>query len=277
MAGRKNHFSNASIFFTFLTVGIVLLLMPAKLTSKISLAFYDTFESVLQIGRNVQMDVVRLHPSQEETVTKVEYERLWKSYKNLHAQLLALHKEHERMTRIQTALPHSHNAFVLARRIGTPSNYSHEVVINKGADAKIRPGYYVLSEKQDCLIGVIADTAETTARVRLLTDANQTIEVHLRREGTDKDITAMMLGNGKRACKIPNLDREMDIEEGDTVYASPVPGLLDVPLAIGEVTSVQPSEMDPLLWDITVEIAEDLSRLDEVAVIIADESLLLKE
>ena len=276
MAGRKNHFSNASIFFTFLTIGIVLLLLPTNLTSRITLGFYKTFESVLQIGRDVQMDVVRLHPGQEKAVPKAEYERLWKTYKNQRAQLMAQHKEFERLARIRSALPYSISGFVLARTTGTSGNYSHEVIINKGADASIRPGQYVLSEKQDCLIGVIVDTAETTARVRLLTDAMQTIEVRIRREGTDKDIAAMMLGSGKMACKIPNLDKQLDIREGDTVYAAPVPGLLDVPLVIGEVAQVQPYEMDPLLWDITVEIAEDLSRLDEVAVIIADETLIIK-
>ena len=277
MAGRRNHFSNASIFFTFLTIGIVLLLLPTDLTSHITLGFYKTFESILQIGRDVQMDVVRLHPGQEETVTKAEYERLWKTYKNQRAQLLAQHDEFERLAKIRSTLPHSINGFVLARTTGTSGNYSHEVIINRGANASIRPDQYVLSEKQDCLIGVIVDTAETTARVRLLTDEMQTIEVRIRREGTNKDIAAMMLGSGKMACKIPNLDKQLDIREGDTVYAAPVPGLLDVPLVIGEVIKVQPYEMDPLLWDITVAIAEDLSRLDQVAVIVADESLLLKE
>ena len=253
------------------------MLLPPDLTSRITLGFYKTFESILQVGRDVQMDVVRLHPGQEETVSKAEYERLWKTYKNQRAQLVAQHKEFERLARIQSALPHSISGFVLARATGTSGNYSHEVIINRGANASIRPDQYVLSEKQDCLIGVIVDTAETTARVRLLTDEMQTIEVRIRREGTDKDIPAMMLGSGKMACKIPNLDKQLDIREGDTVYAAPVPGLLDVPLVIGEVIKVQPYEMDPLLWDITVAIAEDLSRLDQVTVIVADESLLLKE
>ena len=250
------------------------MLIPTHYTSKISLGFYDTFESILQVGRDAQ---VRMHPGQGETVSKIEYERLWKTYKNQRAQLLAQHKDFERMARIQSALPHSHSGFVLARTTGTTGNYSHEVIINKGADARIRTGQFVLSEKQDCLIGFITDTAETTARVRLLTDAKQTVEVHIRREGTDKDIDAMMLGSGKMACKIPNLDRQLDIKEGDTVYAASVPGLLDVPVVIGEVAKVEPYQMDPLLWDITVEVAEDLSRLDEVAVIVADDSLLLEE
>jgi hypothetical protein len=72
------------------------------------------------------------------------------------------------------------------------------------------------------------------------------------------------------------MDKELDIREGDTVYASAVPGLLNCSLIVGEVSHIEAYDMDPLLWDITVEIAEDLSRLNDVAVIIADESLLLK-
>ena len=68
--------------------------------------------------------------------------------------------------------------------------------------------------------------------------------------------------------------RDLDLREGDTVYASQVPGLLNTPLIVGEISTIKPHEMDPLLWDITVEIAEDLSRLTDVTVIIADEALL---
>jgi rod shape-determining protein MreC len=277
MAGRKNHFSNASIFFTFLTIGIVLFLLPDRVTSRLSLSFYDTFESILQIGRDVQMDAVRLHPHQEETVSKAEYVRLWKSYKNLHAQMLSLHKEYERLANIKSGLPTSSSGWVPARTTGTTGNYSHELIINKGSDSLIRPGQFVLSENKDSLIGVINETSEATAKVRLLTDAKQTLEVRIRREGTNKDIGAIMVGNGKDGCKIPNMDRDQNIREGDTIYAAPVPGQLDVPLVAGEVVEVKPYDMDPLLLDITVQLAEDLSRVDEVAVIVADESLLLKD
>lgn len=276
MAGRNNHFSNASVFFTFLIVGIVLYLLPRRQTAPLSLAYYDAFASVLQIGRDLQMDAIRLNPSNEETVSKAEYTRLWRTYNNLHAQLLSLHEDYERLANVRSGLPGSYCGLVMARTTGTMGNFSHELIINKGSEALIRPGQFVLSEFKDCLIGMVTETSETTAKVRLLTDAMQTLEVRIRRQGSDMDIPAMMVGNGKDGCKIPNMVRELDLKEGDTIYAAMHPGLLNCALIVGEVSKIKPHEMDPLLWDITVDIAEDLSRLNDVAVIIADESLLKK-
>lgn len=279
MGGRHNHFSNASIFFSFLIVGIVLFFLPRNQTAHLSLAFYDTFESVLRIGRDIQMEAIRLHPGNEETVTKSEYTRLWKNFNNLHAQLLSLHEDYERQANIRSALPSAFDpsALSLAKITGAMGNFSHEFVINQGSNSHIRPGQFVLSESTNCLIGMVTETAETTAKVRLLTDAMQTLEIRIRRQGTDMDIPAMMVGNGKDGCKIPNMVRDIEVHEGDTVYASEVPGRLNCPLIVGEVSQVQRDDKDPLLWDVTVEIAEDLSRLNKVAVIIADESLLLNE
>jgi cell shape-determining protein MreC len=282
MAGRNSQFSNASVLFSFLIVGIVLLVLPGRLTSRLSLLFYDTFSPVLQIGRNVQMDALRLHPDMEETVSQKDYERLWKSYKNLRAQLLSLHEDYERLAKIRSGLPSSASGLVPAKIASNTGNYSHELIINKGTNARLRPGQYVLSEHrgssawQDdcCLIGQVVETADTTARIRLVTDAMQTLEIIIRRDGTDKNIRAIMVGNGNDVGKVPNMDKELDIRPGDTVYAAVVPGLLDVPIVVGEVVDVKPYEMDPLLWDITVQIAEDLSRLDAVTVIVADETLL---
>jgi rod shape-determining protein MreC len=277
MSGSNIHFSNASVFFTFLIIGAALLFLPAHLTSKISLAFYDIFEPVLRIGREVQMDALRLHPGQEESVSLAEYQRLWKSYKNLHAQMLALHTDYERVSKVRSGLPALSAGIVPAEITGTVSNYSQEVIINKGRLASIRPGQYVLSEQNDCLIGVVHEVTEMAAKVRLITDAKQSLEVRIHRDDTDKDIGAMMFGDGLNACKIPMLDKEQDIREGDTIYAAAISGKLDVPLVIGEIVEVKTDDLHPLLWDITVAPAEAMGHINKVAVIVADEMLLKKE
>jgi rod shape-determining protein MreC len=274
MAGRNSHFSNANVFVSLLTVAIVLLLLPTRYTSRVSLFFYDTFESVLRIGRDVQLNTLRPQPAQQESISYSEYARLWKSFKNLEAQLFALREEHERLAKVRADLPQLSSGVVMARITGTVGNYSHEVIINKGQTALLRSGQYVLSEGKDALIGVVSETSETAAKVRLITDAKQSVEVRIQRDGTDNDIGAMMIGSGTNECRISMIDQQQDVREGDTVYAAAVPNKLDIPVVAGEVVRVRPDDLHPLLWDIIVMPAEDMTRLNDVAVIVADETLL---
>ena len=278
MAGRNIHFSNANIFFSFLVAGIVLFFVPNHLTSKASLIFHETFRSILQIGRDDRTDTKRSHPDSKDVFTRDEYTQLWKSRNNLRAQLLILHEEYERMANIRSGLPQlSAEGLVLARITGTGSNYNRELVIDKGSEAFVRTGQFVLSEQNDAIIGTVSEVSETAAKVRLITDTMQTIKVHIRRDGTDTDIRAMMIGNGTDTCSISMIDRERDIRQGDTVYAAAVPGKLNVPLVVGEIISVRPDDQHPLLWKITVRPAEDMSHLNNVAVIVADEKLLKRK
>ncbi|MEN8127248.1 MAG: rod shape-determining protein MreC [Planctomycetota bacterium] len=271
MAGRNVHFSNTSIFFSLLFAGAVLFIEPAD---KISLAFYASFNSVLRIGRDAQVNTLHPQPEFENTFSREGYTQLWKDFKNLEAHLLAVQKECERIAKVRATLPELSGGLVMVQITGRVSNYSNEVVINKGENSFIRAGQYVLSEQNDSLIGVVSKTSETAARVRLLTDTKQSVEVRIRRDGTKKDIGAMMIGNGANGCKISMIHKHTDVRVGDTVYAAAVSNKLNIPLVAGEVVQVKEDEQHPLLWDITVLPAEDMTQLGEVAVIVADETLL---
>jgi rod shape-determining protein MreC len=274
MAARNFHLSNASLLTSFFIFALALQLIPHEVTSGVNNLFLDIFNPLLKIGRNVQMDAIRLRPGQEEAVSRADYERLWKVYKNLHAQILQLHQEYELLAKIRSGLPRFFSGLVLAHVTGAPSSFVHEIIINKGSEAFVQPGQYVLSPQQNSVIGIVRETSEQMARVRLLTDANQSIEVRIRRDGSEKDIGGLMFGTGKTLCKISMIEREQDIKIGDTVYAAPSAGKLDIPIVIGEIVEVRPDDLHPLLWDITVQPVEDMSRLDSVAVIVTDLSPL---
>jgi rod shape-determining protein MreC len=278
MAGRNIHFSNANIFSSLLIASFVLFFLPKSLTSKVSLFFQDAFQPVLQIGREDQMETQRLGPNSEDAVSHDKYAQLWKSYNNLHAQLLSLHEDYERLANIRSGLPQlSTEGLVIAKITGTVSNYSRELMINKGSKASIRPGQFVLSEYKDAIVGVVSEVSETAAKVRLITDTMQTLEIHIRRNGTDKDIRAMMVGNGTDTCSISMIDQQQDIREGDVVYAAAVQNKLNIPLVVGEIIGVRPDDQHPLLWKITVRPSEEMGRLNNVAIIVADEKLLKRK
>lgn len=277
MAGRNNHFSNVSLFFSLLITGVVLLFLPNPLTSKIHFVFCDLFEPMLRIGRDIQMGALRLNPGQEETVSQSDYEKLWRSYNNATAQLHKLNERYEVLANLRSGLPRFHSGILLAEVTSLVSSYGHEIIINQGREAGIRAGQYVLDQQTSSVIGIVRETSDTLARVRLITDEKQNLEILVRRAGTDKNIRAMMVGNGKNACKILLLDREQDVREGDAVYAAAYPGWLETPIIVGEIIRVQDDEFDPLLWDITVQPAQNLSRLEIVAVIVPNEEALYEQ
>jgi len=278
MAGRNSHLSNTNIFLTCLVASIALFLWPASDTSKISMFFQTTFQPVLAIGGDEETTIERLRPDARDVFSRSEYTQLWKSYENLYAQLMELHKENERLANLRTGLPQLSREGLVSAQITVPiGNYSHELMINKGSAASIRPGQYVLSEQQDAIVGVVSEVAETAAKIRLLTDTNQSLEIYIRRDNTDKDIPAIIVGNGDGTCHIPMIKRRQDVREGDTVYAAAVANKLPAPLVIGEVTDVRADDQDPLLWEITVRLAEDITQLHHVTVIVADKTLLKRK
>ena len=170
--------------------------------------------------------------------------------------------------RIRSGLPRFHSGVTMADVTGQGSGLTQELLINKGSTDGVQPGNYVMSPGQNSIIGVVREASEQMARVRLLTDTNQSIEIRIRRDGTGQDIGALMFGNGKRGCTVAMVEREKDIRAGDAVYAAARTGLLDIPMIIGEVSDVQPDENSPLLWKISVQPAENAFTLKTAAVII---------
>ena len=74
-----------------------------------------------------------------------------------------------------------------------------------------------------------------------------------------------MQGNGINANILP-IKNEVPI--GTVVYAGKVPGFIDTAMTIGKVSQCRQDAAEPLLWDITVEPACDITTLENVAVII---------
>ena len=252
-----------------LCAGLALLLLPRTLTKKINLGFGKTFAPVLRIGRQFQTETAAMPGPDAQHVSREEHNKLWKNYKNLHAQLMKLQENYETVSRLRSGLPRFYSGVTVGEVTGAGTGLSHELLINKGAVDGIRPGCYVMSPGQNSIVGVVRETSERMSRMRALTDANQSIEIRIRRDGTSQDIGALMFGNGKRGCTVSMVERQKDVRVGDAVYAAARPGTLDIPMIIGEVSEVLPDEESPLLWKISVQPAEQAFTLTTVAVIVS--------
>ena len=270
MAGKHFQLSTGSLFLTWLIAAIVVLLLPASVTDKAPLSFYKVFMPVLGLGQKSKLAVTETQTNQD-AITQAEYDKLWKNFQNTHAQLLQLHQEYELLSQIKSGLPQPFSELVLARVTNSVNSFSHEIIINKGEENGVKVGQYVLSAGQNNIVGIIDQTGKQLAKVRLLTDAGQKIPVQIIREGQSTGIGGLMLGDGKMGCKIANIQGARRVDVGDAVFARVHPGLLNAPVIIGTVSEVKPDEKHPLLWDISVKPVEDMSRLQDVAVIVVED------
>jgi cell shape-determining protein MreC len=268
MAVRKIHLSSGTLFITLLIAGFILLWLPQSLTCNLNFLFLRIFDPLLRLGRQVEREGSRTRPVLQESIDAAEYNKLKKSYQNLLEQYRTLHKEFETLSRVRKEVPLPWSGLVLAQITSSTRGIRHELVLNKGSGHGLAPGQMVLAETHDSVIGVVQEASARMARVRLLTDPAQNLEVRIRRSGTDQEYAARLTGDGKTACRILLLSRDYDIRQGDIVYAAPRPGILEAPLVIGECSQVRPDDEHPLLWDITVKPYDDAFAQTVVAVIV---------
>lgn len=254
MAGRKTHVSPTNLFFSLLIAAFALLLLPHSLTGKLNLLFLTVFNPILQVGPQPSE---HLRQSDGQVVARAEYDKLWKAYENLHAQLKELHEKYETIAQVRQSLPLPGTGILPAQVTSVNRGIRHEMILNRGSESGVAVGQYVLSENRDSVLGTVIEAAEQLCRVRLLTDPAQNLEVQIRRPGTDQMIPARLIGDGRGGCKVPLMARDYDIRRKDVVYAAARPGLLEIPVVIGEVTNVEGNDQSPLLWDITVELIDN--------------------
>lgn len=269
MARKKINRPKGTLFISLLGAGFVLLLLPQHVTNELNFLFIRIFKPVLHIGQGSGSEVINFLQSPEDYVERWRYDKLWKEYKNIHADLIRTNKEKEKLSLIRSGLPTVGSGIVLARVISVSINgFRHELVINKGEASQLKSGQYVLCQEGNSVIGTISEVSGTEARVRLVTDQNHRIRVAIWREGKTEYIPANMAGDGKNSCKVPLLSKEYDILPGDSVYAAAQAGSLETERIIGEVTEVVRDESKPLLWDITVTPAQEVDLLTDVFVVV---------
>ena len=177
MAGRHYHLSNGSLFLTWLIAAVIILLLPQAMTSRVWDVFRITFNPLLKIGRNTGLAGPSMPDDPDQTITQEKYHELWKDYNNLKVTLEKFKEDYEKLSQVRSNIPRQYSGLVLAQVIGTNTSRTHEVIIDKGGNDKIKVGQYVLSNRKNSIIGVIRKTSELHASVRMLTDTDQTIEI----------------------------------------------------------------------------------------------------
>jgi cell shape-determining protein MreC len=272
MTARRWNMSRGTLFVVLVLAGAVLLLVPEDYTQVFPETFRRTFSVLLNIhpGRSEAPPLPKA-PTNGQGVAQAEYERLYTAYQNTYAQLLEMQRRLSTLQKIQAALPVAGSPLLLASVTNvllSPEELGLLVQPTSRIEL-LRPGQYVLG--RDSVIGSIAAVYRTTARVRLVTDAQHRMLVAIARPGRKTLIRAQMEGVGDGTARIVNLSRkEHDVRPGDTVYAAARPGYLATEVLIGEVATVQADPDHPLLWDIRVRPICQPETLRDVAVVVME-------
>ncbi len=266
MARHKIKENSATPFTTLLLISLALLFLPQSITKNLNFFFIELFKPFLSIGIDRPKKIFLSSDTSGDIVSRAEYDRLWRAYKNIESELLLLEDKYETLAKYRLSMPLPGPALMPAGVVTTQP--SQEIIIDRGSNDGIKKGFYVLGA--DSIIGEVIETSPSTSRIALLTKKNQMIQVRILRDGKRKYFSANMIGTGLGYCKIDLLPTHEDIQKGDSVYAAPKPGILGGAYIIGEVAKIWPSNENPLLWDITVKPSVSAKDLKDVAVIIMD-------
>jgi cell shape-determining protein MreC len=128
-------------------------------------------------------------------------------------------------------------------------------------------GLYILSD--NAIIGSIRELSRYQAKGVLITDKSSHIPVYIRSAQTKPMGVLSGLGNGQ--AKISKVKFHEKIKVGDPVHVQIQPGRLEVPIVVGRVSQCKQSVTEPLLWDILMEPASDLTSINRIEVIVARE------
>jgi cell shape-determining protein MreC len=271
MKRKRTSQSKGMLFTGGLLVGLTFLfLVPRDTAGRLQLAYARAFHWPLALGGGVVR--VSRTTTQNRNVSPKEHEEVLNAYRrarnsaaNLEAQLQEAQQQLARLTNLKTHLGLGHLQTIPAKII---THVQDEMTIDQGRDSGVAVGQYVLSLtntrlNDHCVIGVVSAVHNKGAKVRLLTDPDSRLAVHL----AGLDAPKWLEGRGEGTARIPLVPFSDTIGPGDVVYADPKQGALGVPVIVAEIVQCKRDADNPLVLDITVRPACDLAALRDVVVV----------
>jgi cell shape-determining protein MreC len=248
------------LFTWFMLTGLILLFAPQEFTGKFQLAFVHVFRWPLSIGGNLALTARTQQPVADAS------ERVESQYRNYVANLEQTLNQHRRKFEKLYGLYNTYVwqgvNFALADVVtATTDGSRNELTIDCRKPEGLAKGQFVLGDES--VIGTIADVFPQIGKadVKLITDSTSQIAVKV------ADMRGIMTGTGNNSARIEQLKREVKV--GENVFALGRQGLLDAPIIVGKVSKCERNTRNAAsLWDVTVEPACDIKKLEDVAVII---------
>jgi rod shape-determining protein MreC len=258
---RLNAISKRMLFTWCMLGSLIIFYSPDKLTSQLQLTYASLFRWPLKVGKNYSLSMPIKQPignwsSSNEVSLKNQVADLQEALKQAY-------KKMESVSGLREYLPLERAGF---RQAGvtttTISSNRSGLIIDRGSDDQVAVNQYVFA--QNSIIGTISEVANSSARVRLLTDPDSKIGVKI----GSLDVKRTMVGTGNKSAQVLDMQTTHKVNIGDNVYAVEKGGFFDSPMIVGTVTKCQRSNKEPTVLDITVHPACDIEKLENVIVII---------
>nr|WP_241423482.1 rod shape-determining protein MreC [Candidatus Contubernalis alkalaceticus] len=146
-----------------------------------------------------------------------------------------------------------------------PSGWFSVVVINKGYADGVSIDMSVINN--DGLVGHILNVSRNSSKVLLLSDSSRAVSGVVQ-NSRETGVIGFVEGSVEQPgyCRMINILRESEIENGDVVVTSGLGGIFPPGLVIGQVIEVGDDEYGLLKYAL-IDPAVDFSRLEEVFVV----------
>lgn len=256
------------LFAYFMLGGGIFLFTPARVTSKLQLAYARVFSGPLETGRMVTL-ASRPAPSAEalgaadytKLVAMVQRQR--NHVANLEAQLDAARRQIAELSRLNAVPEWDRMRLLQAGIINDPGHVQNSLLINYGQDDGVAVGQFVLGDRS--VIGVVSDVSARTARVKLITDPKSQIAVRI----GGSEARGVMEGRGPDTAVVSRLMTDRQPQAGDPVFALKTPGFPNVPIITAEVIESRRDPESPSLWEASVRPVCDITDLLNVVVVMS--------
>lgn len=142
------------------------------------------------------------------------------------------------------------------------TQWSKVVVINKGTKDGIRNHLSVVTDAG--VIGQVIHAGLNTSKVLLIVDGRSAVDALFQ----DSRVSGVVVGTAEAECRLKFVPNTADVKEGDIVLSSGLGGIFPKGLIIGKVSHVSKRKQG-LFQDITLVPSADLSRLEEVLILLS--------
>lgn len=259
MARKHHRVSNRMLLVWLTLAGLIVLMTPQKITSRVQGAFTTVFHFPLRVGRAISLNARTVdRPDYNFNSRQIEYEN---HIANLAAELAEKQDQLEFLSGMRMRNSTLDGAALLTSDVISANleGSQNELIINRGENDGVAAGQFVLG--QNCIVGKVTQVYSRQAHVTLITDSTSQLPV----TACNMDKGAMFgCGNGQAIIRWS----KVKLQRGENVMIQKHPGFLDSPMIVGRVGEVSRNAQNALLWDITVVPACDVAMLPSVMVIV---------